>query len=718
MFEQAVILYQQGRLPEADRLLGRILQRNAGDVGALHLAGVIARDTGRLPRAASLLGKAVRLAPNAAPLLDALAGVLNDLGQTKDALAHWDKAVQADPGFADAWVNRGALLKGAGRLDEAVASFDRALAIAPRFAEAHYNRALVLSALGDAGAALESCDKAIALMPGFAEGHVSRGTILAGLRRNEEAVAAFRQAIALRPNHAEAHYNLGTALLALSRAAEAVEAFDRAVALKPDHADAWHNRALALRDLNRPEEAIESQERVLALRPDYEFLAGDLVQSRLTVCYWPGFEPALATLVADIAKGKAVCTPFAALATVTDPVLQRRAAEIYTSAKFPPDDRLGPIGRSPGREKIRVGYFSADFRDHPVSHLTAGMLENHDRSRFHIVGYSFGPIDATTDGIKARFDEWFDVGSMSDLAVARLARDMGIDIAVDLGGHTALARTGIFAARAAPVQVSYIGYLGTMGADYIDYIIADRTMVPDAMRACFTEKIVYLPSFQANPLDRPVSEVPVSRADAGLPADGFVFCCFNNNFKILPAAFAAWTRILHAVPNSVLWIYVQGEAAGRNIRAAAVDAGLAPDRIVFAQRVPLPEYLSRLPLADLFLDTSPYNAGTTASDALWMGLPVLTWLGTTFSGRMGASLLTAAGLPETIAATAEDYEALAIALARDPARLAELKQKLGENRTTARLFDTQRFTRSIEEAYTAMIARARMGLQPDHVVMD
>ena len=708
------MLYQQRRLPEADRLLSQILQRASGDVGALHLAGLIAQETGRLPRAASLLSKAVKLSPRTAPLLDALAGVLNDLGRRHDALAQWDKATQADPAFADAWVNRGTLLKALNRPADAVDSYDRALAIETSFAEAHYNRALALGQLRRFPEALDGLDRTIALNPGFADAHVGRGTILAELQRHEDAMGSFRRAIALRPDHAEAHYNIGTSLLGLGRTRDAIAWFDKAIALRPDHADAYHNRGIAQEELGLHEQALHSQEKALSLRPDFEFLAGDLLQLRLTVCDWRNLDPSMPE---RIASGERACAPFAALLAFDDPELQLKTATIYAAAKHPADGRLGAIEPKPRGDKIRVGYFSPDFREHPVARLMIGLFENHDRSRFDTIGFAYGPPvnDTMSERIAAACDEMVDLRGMSDEAAARLARALNVDIAVDLGGYTKFARTGIFAFRAAPVQVSSIGYLGTMGAGYIDYIVADKVIVPEDSRPYYSEKIVSLPNFQSNPADRPMSDAPISRAAAGLPESGFVFCCFNNNFKILPDVFAAWVRILKAVPGSVLWLYIAGDAAERNIRASAGAAGLSPDRIVFARNVPHSEYLARLTLADLFLDTAPYNAGTTASDALWVGLPVLTRLGKTFAGRMGASLLTAVDLPELIAPSAEAYEAMAIALANDPARLGAIRGKLRANRSTARLFDTKRFARDIETAYTAMVERYRAGLEPDHL---
>lgn len=717
--QQAVALYRQQRPHEAERLLAQILQRHPKNVDALHLLGIVAQETGRADRAVALLRKAVALAPRAAPLHDSLAAALTVLGRHNEALAHWDKATEADPQFADAHVNRGTLLNKIGRPEQAVAAYDKALAIDPHFAEAHFNRAVALGRLRQYEEALKSCDRAIVAMPNFPEVHFTRGTILAELKRTDAAIDSFKRTLALQPDRAEAYYNIGTFYLGTGRLQAAVDSLARATELEPDYADAWHNRGIALQDLGQYEEAIVCQEKALALRPDFDFLLGDMLQLRLNICDWAGLEESIERLKQQTARGEKALSPFAALLSVDDPEIQRKAAELYAAARCPADVGVVPFGPTRRSDKIRIGYFSADLREHPVAYLTAGLFEHHDRSRFDIVAFAFGPDtkDAMTDRIARACDEYVDVRGMSDAAVARLAREKAIDIAIDLGGFTRYARPGIFAQRAAPVQASYLGYLGTMGVPYMDYILADPIAIPEVARHGFAEKIVHLPCFQSNTIDLPVSDTSISRAEVGLPDTGFVFCSYNNNFKILPWMFQAWLRILAATPGSVLWIYIASAAAVRNIRAAAAEQGLGADRIVFAERVPRPDYMARLRLADLFLDTAPYNAGTTASDALWMGLPVLTLAGTTFAGRMGASLLTAIGMPEAIAATLDEYEATAIALAHDPDRLAALKTKLAANRSTTRLFDTRQGARDIEAAYAAMIERLWAGLPPDHLVV-
>jgi predicted O-linked N-acetylglucosamine transferase (SPINDLY family) len=396
--------------------------------------------------------------------------------------------------------------------------------------------------------------------------------------------------------------------------------------------------------------------------------------------------------------------------------LQAAAAHTWVSDRCPASGALGDFAAHAPHDRLRIGYFSSDFRDHAVSHLMAEVFERHDRSRFELTAFSFGPDtgDAMRRRVSAAFERFIDVRGRSAAEVARLARQLEIDIAVDLNGFTQGGQTNVFAFRAAPLQASYVGFLGTMGADYYDYLIADRAIVPEGARAQYSEKIACLPSYQANDSTRPVPERKFSREALGLPPTGFVYCCFNNNYKITPRTFDGWMRILAAVEGSVLFLYADNDLAPANLRKEASRRGVDPRRLVFGERLPLPDYLARYLAADLFLDTLPYNAGATASDALWSGLPVLTCLGESFAGRVGGSLLAAIGLPELAVPTQEAYEARAIALARDPAALAAIRQRLACNRLSTPLFDTAAFTRHLEAAFRAMHERHEAGLPPEH----
>jgi predicted O-linked N-acetylglucosamine transferase (SPINDLY family) len=647
---------------------------------------------------------------------------LHRQGRLEEAEAIYQEILQSRPQHLDAMQLLATIALQRKDPANAVALYDRVLAIAPDFAGALFNRGNALREIGRHAEALESYDRALDIKPDNAEVLNNRGNLLLGLRRAGEALASYERALGVMPDYADAHYNRGNALFALGRHGGAVESYDRALALRPDYADALHNRGAALFESKRNVEALESYERALALRPDYEFLYGLWLYAKMKICDWSDFDANLRRLAEKIENDERASPPFPVLVLSGSPALHRRAAEIWVEARYPEKHplpafaaRAGGHGGNDGR--IRIAYFSADFRNHPVSYLTAELFETHDRSRFEVFGFSIGPDskDETRKRIAAAFDEFIDVREQPDTEIAALAREGGIDIAIDLGGHTTNSRMGIFAARAAPVQAGYLGYLGTTGAAYLDYLVADSTIVPDPAQRHYTEKIACLPSYQVNDSRRRIADRVFTRAELGLPPTGFVFCCFNNNYKITPATFGIWMRILLQVEGSVLWLYAENETAAANLRKEAGLRGVDPARLVFASWLPPAEYLARYRAADLFLDTLPYNAGTTASDALWAGLPVLTCPGDAFAGRVAASLLTAVHLPQLIAPSPHRYEALAVKFAASPGRLREIRQRLGESRLTSPLFDTTSFTRHLEAAYVAMHERRLAGLPPEHI---
>jgi len=442
------------------------------------------------------------------------------------------------------------------------------------------------------------------------------------------------------------------------------------------------------------------------------------LHTKARMCDWGDYESDVAGILDRIRRHEKVAAPFQALALSNSPGLQKTAAEIWVDARFPASRTLVEIAAPPAHQKMRIGYFSADFHHHATAFLIAELLERRDGSKFELTAFSFGPDtgDAMRRRLKASFDRFIDVGGMSDRDVAMLARNLKIDVAIDLKGFTEDARPNIFAMRAAPVQVNYLGYPGTMGAGYIDYLIADSTIIPPSHRPHYREKIVYLPNtYQPNDRKREISTRAFQRSELGLPRQGFVFCCFNGGYKIAPDVFACWMRILARVEGSVLWLLADNEIAVGNLRKEAGVRGVDADRLVFAPRMALPDHLARHRAADLFLDTLPYNAHTTASDALWAGLPVLTQIGETFAGRVAASVLNAARLPELITTSRDAYEALAIEFAANPAELALVKRKLDRNRLATPLFDSALFAKHLGAAYTMMCERHRAGLPPDHL---
>jgi predicted O-linked N-acetylglucosamine transferase (SPINDLY family) len=491
----------------------------------------------------------------------------------------------------------------------------------------------------------------------------------------------------------------------LKRYEEAIACHDKAISINPNYAEAWSNKGNVLNELKRYDEAFASHDRALSLKNDIPWIYGDLLHTKMRVCSWSDFEGHLETIAQQVLANQEVITPLPLLSLSDNALLHRKSSEIYVQSKYPVKPVLGPIQKRPGNQKIRVAYYSADFHNHATGHLIAELFELYDKSQFEFIGFSFGPItnDEMRQRLEKSFDQFIEVGHQSDLEIAQLSRELNIDIAVDLKGFTQDSRTGIFAHRAAPIQVSYLGYPGTMGAEYMDYIIADKILIPEGAQQAYSEKVVYLPnSYQVNDRKRLISDKQFTRQELGLPENGFVFCCFNNNFKILPATFAGWMRILKAVEGSVLWLFQDNAWAVESLKQEAANQGIDPSRLVFAERMPLSEHLARQRQADLFLDTFPYNAHTTTSDSLWAGLPVLTLMGNSFASRVAASLLNAIGLPELITHTQEEYEALAVALATNPEKLAALKQKLASNRLTTPLFDTPQFTKDLERAYIQM----------------
>ena len=439
---------------------------------------------------------------------------------------------------------------------------------------------------------------------------------------------------------------------------------------------------------------------------------------KMSLCDWSNLGALIPDLIAKIQQAKKVTTPFAVLGLIDDSALQRRATETWISDMYPASHALPPLSICRRHERIRIGYYSADFQAHATTHLMAGLFERHDRRRFELLAFSYGPDerDDMRKRLAGAFDQFLEVRTKSDIDIARISRELGIDIAVDLKGFTQDARTGIFSYRAAPIQVSYLGYPGTIGAPYIDYLIADHTLIPPESHQQYSEKIVYLPhSYQVNDRKRPIADKVFARAELGLPPTGFVFCCFNNNYKITPDMFDSWMRILGQVAGSVLWLLEDNSTAANNLRREAQTRDVDAERLIFARRMPMPEHLARHRAADLFIDTLPYNAHTTASDALWVGLPVLTRIGQSFAARVAASLLNAAGLPELIATTQEQYEAKAVELAGTPGQLAELKERLHRNRLTMPLFDTEQFAVHLENAYTQMYERYLSNLSPEHI---
>jgi predicted O-linked N-acetylglucosamine transferase (SPINDLY family) len=612
------------------------------------------------------------------------------------------RRILAQAALPEVLVNLGNVLAAQNRRDEALANYDRALAARPEFFEALFNRANTLLELKYSEEALKSYERAVRLRPDNPSGWNNRGTALRNLMRLDEALASFSRAAAISPGHVNALINVAIVLWDQGRLEEALTACGHALERGPRSAEAFYVKANILRDLKRLDEALAHYEQALAANPAHTHALNGIAQMALGLCDWQRVAALVPRLMDNAANGPSIVQPFVLLGYSDDAALQRRCAENYVrrTVSMPPSPARDTRHR---HDRIRLAYLSADFHQHPTAQLMAELFERHDRTRFEVTGIAFGPDDGSEMRARIRqsFDNFQDVRGKSDAEVAAMLKARETDIAVDLNGHTAGARPGIFACRPARVQVNYLVYPGTVGAGFIDYVLADATVLPADQQLFFQEKIVHLPDcYQANDATRAVPPAPM-RAEAGLPDDAIVFCCFNNSWKITAPIFDVWMRLLSNVGNGVLWL-LDGPHAS-NLRKEAGTRGIDPGRLIFAPVLPPDRHLGRHRLADLFLDTLPYNAHTSCSDALWAGVPVITCYGKSFPGRVAASLLKAIGLPELVTTRLEDYEALALELAINPALLMATREKLARNRLTTPLYDSDRFRRHIEAAYEAML---------------
>jgi predicted O-linked N-acetylglucosamine transferase (SPINDLY family) len=739
VLSQAIAFHQTGNLADAERLYLQLMAAQPQDAAPPHLLGVVRAQQGRNGEALELIGAALKIRPDAPEILSNYANVLKAQGRFTDALDNYDRALAIKPDYAAALAKRGLVLRDLGRLAEALDSTERALALNPNYAEAASNRGIILSDLGRHDEALASYDRALAvardypdlwnnraltlkcakrpvealasveralaLHPDFAEAHSNRGIILFDLKRMGEALASYGQALTLRPDYAEAFNNRAVALWSLKRFAESLADCDHALALRPHFADAFYNRGNALLEMGRPEEALESYEQALTADPGHPNALSGLANAAMTIGDWARTAKLADRLKQDVQAGTSVIQPFVLMGYWDDNELQLRCSQNYVRQTGPGPQPPLWKGERYTHDRIRVAYLSADFHQHVTAALTVEMFEHHDRTQFETIAVSFGPDDGST--MRGRlidaFDRFHDARLQTDREVATLLKRWEVDIAVDLGGHTSGARPWVLAHRAAPVQAKYMGYPGTSGSNFIDFIVTDRIVVPPDQDPFFSEKIAALPDTLW--VTDTVSTIlpPPTRTESGLPETGFVFCCFNHNWKITAPLFDIWMRLLGKVEGSVLWLLQGNEAIRANLRREAQARGIDPMRIVFAGRTTPDLHLARQQLADLFLDTLPYNAHTTASDALWAGLPVVTTPGHSFPARVAASILTAAGLPELIAPNLSSYESLALELATHPERLRAIREKLAHNRQTTPLFDTARFTRNLEAAYRTML---------------
>jgi len=535
--------------------------------------------------------------------------------------------------------------------------------------------------------------------------HFNLAKALSDAQLEGESIIHHLQAAELEPLNPDIWVNYGKSLDNLRRPQEALICHERAIALKPDMAEPWFNKGKILSDLKRYDEALAAYSQAYRIKPNENFLLGILLHHKMLVCDWGELEELYEAIQDGLSRGEKVAEPFGLQAISTSEEELQQCAKIFSHFFYPPRARNVKLIEGSKKQKIRVAYLCGEFRAQATSVLMTGLYETHDKEKFEIYALDNGWDDGSEmrGRINQAFAKVIDIATMPDTEVADLISGLQIDILVNLNGFFGKARQGVFALKPAPIQINYLGFPGTLGMSCMDYLIADKVVVPESSKKFYDEKIVYLPnSYQANDQKRQISLKIHQRSELGLPDEGFVFCCFNNNYKITPQTFDSWMRILNLTGDSVLWLIEDNPTASSNLKKEALKRGVAEERLIFASRMPLPEPLARHQAADLFLDTLPYNAHTTGSDALWAGLPILTCLGNTFPGRVGASLLTALSLPELITYSFQQYEDHAVKLATDPIYLQVIKNKLKVNISQESLFNTQLFAKNIESVYQDM----------------
>ncbi len=713
----AVNNHLKGNIVEAIKFYNIAINEGFADDAVFANYGLILQDSGNLKDAEKFTLKAIELNPNFANAYSNLSGILRDLGKLNDAEKSARKAIELDPNFADAYYNLGGILIALGKLKDAEMYTLKAIEINPNFAGAYYNMGAALQKQNQLEESLAAYEKSLSLNPQNAEVYNNMGIVLSEQGKLDKSLAAYEKALSLNPQNAELHYNMGITLQKQRKLEEAVNSYKKTLLLNPNYGEAYNNMGNALKDQSKLVEAIIAYEKALSLNPDNADVRSQKLHQQAHICDWSSIDKDRSYFNNLGIIGDAV-TPLSMLSLEDAPDRHRLRSELYAKERLS-QKSLPPIAKPSIKPKrLRIGYFSSDFKEHPVAYLISKVIEKHNRSTFEIFGYSLN--DNKKNKMRQRlsksFDSFLDVQGMSNKDIAMKARKDEIDIAIDLNGYTQNARPDIFAYRAAPVQINYLGYPGTLGAEFMDYIVADKYLIPPGTEKYFNEKKIYLPNtYMPTDNSREISERCITRSEMGLPEDGFVFCCFNNNYKITSSEFNIWMRLLNKVDGSVLWLRQSNQFSHINIKKEAEKRNVDPSRIVFAKRAPMDEHLARQKLANLFIDTFAFNAHTTATEALWAGLPVITKTGKGFASRVAGSLLNAIGLPELIAETEQDYEDLALELATNPVKLNKIRKKLVQNRLSYPLFDTIKYTHHLETAFQIAYDRYLKDQEVDNI---
>ena len=717
-----LLFLQTQQLQEASEQLTQVLVWDSEHVGAWFNLATVQYELKNYKACAVSYRAGLRLHPESDAAWLNLGVAMKELADPEEAMRCYHQALALNANDPHIHYNLGMVMKDSNP-SQALTHFHQALTLNPQLANAWFSQGGVLVRMGNLEDALASLNRAVECDSSSADVLLARANVLSQLNRLEPSLADYDHALELEANYHPAWSNRGVVLSTMGFTERALASLDRAIEIAPDFGDAYFNRAHVHLKIGNHHNARLDFDRLLALSPKTPFALGSRLHAKMLDCDWEDLPSEIEQLTLALEAGESVVNPFEFSAMVDDPHLQHQCAKIWSRAKHPAleatDDSLESPHSSPRaaqHSKIRVGYFSSDLRMHAVSQGMAPLFECHDKAQFEVFAFSLTRVaeDAVRSRIRRAVDHFIEADALSDGELAQLAKSLHLDIAIDLNGHTMGARSAIFAHRLAPIQASYLGYLGGMGAPYIDYVLADDTLIAPGRHVDFEEKIIHLPCYQVNDRSRKASAQVLTRQELGLPEKSVVFCSFNQPYKLSPSVFESWMRIVMATPGSVLYLVVSGQRARNHLKNAAVRSGLESWRLIFGERMSPADNLARYRLCNLFLDAWPYNAGVTGSDALWMGLPLLTLVGRSVPARMGASLLMAMDLPELICTTLADYEARAHALATHPEQLEALAHKIQRLRWSQPLFDAPRFTQTLERAYRDILWRAQQGLPPEH----
>jgi len=753
ILEQALNLHQTGHLREASVLYEDVLLVEPENAEALHLSGLIAHQQGRVNTAVERIGQAIHLRPQSKTFVKNLCAVLLASGRANEAACCYQKLVALVPGDAEAWFGLGNLYQQQGQVNEAVQAYRQVIALQPDHVGAHHNLGAAYQAQGDHEHALACFQSALQIDPTLAQVYFSQSNVYLATDAWEDAAKALQRALQIQPDHvearfnlanlckdtgkaemaianyvallkqapamAEAHNNLGNVFYSIEQEDQALQCYQAALKIRPDYPEALYNSGIVLQNQGQYDAAMAHCHKAIALNPEYASAYAGLVHQARQACAWEGLagwdqKVDQFTSQALAENRRPAENPFLNICRHADPALNAAVARAWSRdvaqkvralVHGDPSEAVAKPSPGPQTRRLKIGYLSNNFRNHPTAHLLTRLFRLHDRERFEIYGYSYGPDDGSVyrRQIEQGCDRFVELNGIDDFQAVGLMQAHNIDILVDLVGYMQGHRMGICAQRPAPIQVRYLGMAGTSGADFFDYLIADRVVVPEAQAPYYQEKLVYLPHcYQINDDRQPVADVHYSHQDFKLPSDALVYCSFASHYKLDPIMFAAWMRILHQVQASVLWLTPGSQTAERNLKAQAEHHGINPARLVFADRMPKAQHLARLKLAHLALDTRLVGGAATTSDALWSGVPVITLQGDHFASRMSASLLKAMGLEELITRALDEYETLAVTLGRNPDMLKALQQKVHVQKKSGNLFNSVEMVRHLERAFKIM----------------